>query len=44
MKGLLRKETSELYANIGTTYAGEQQWSESLTFYNKSSGWSRRSG
>ncbi len=38
MKGLLRKETSELYANIGTTYAREQQWSEALTFYNKSIG------
>lgn len=38
IKGLSRKETSELYANIGTTYAREQQWSEALIFYNKSIG------
>ncbi len=38
IKGLSRKETPELYANIGTTYAREQQWSEALTFYNKSIG------
>lgn len=35
MKALLRKEMPELYENIGTTYAREQQWPEALTFYNR---------